>query len=64
MGLIDYVVQSDKFQAEEATNGFDFPCGVCIHRHGTDMDEPCGTCDHNMLSDSMLWYRLQNKNPQ
>lgn len=50
MGLIDYVVQRDKFQAEEVTNGFDFPCGVCIHRHCTDMDEPCRTCDHNMRS--------------
>lgn len=50
MGLIDYAVQRDKFQAEEVTNGFDFPCGACIHRHGTDMDEPCRTCDHNLRS--------------
>ena len=50
MALMDYIVQRDKFQAEEVTNGFDFPCGVCIHRTGTDMDEPCRTCDHNMRS--------------
>ena len=48
MGLIEYVVQRDKFQADEVINVFDFPCGVCIHRHGTDMDEPCRTCDHNL----------------
>ncbi|ACX94948.1 hypothetical protein Hneap_0083 [Halothiobacillus neapolitanus c2] len=50
MGLIDHMVQRDKFQSEELTNGFDFPCCVCIHRHGTDKDEPCRTCDHNMGS--------------
>ena len=50
MALIDYAVQRDKFEADEVTNGFDFPCGVCIHRHGTDMDEPCRTCDYNMRS--------------
>ena len=50
MGLTDYAVQRDKFQAEEVTNGFDFPCGACIHRRGTDTDEPCRTCDHNMRS--------------
>lgn len=50
MGLIDYAVQRDKFQADGVTDGLDFPCGVCIHRHGTDMEEPCRTCDHNMRS--------------
>lgn len=48
MGLLNYTVKRDKFEAEEITNGFDFPCGICVHRHGRDIDEPCRTCDHNL----------------
>jgi hypothetical protein len=48
MGLLDYAVPRDKFLPDEVTNGFDFPCGICQHRHRRDTDEPCRTCDHNM----------------
>ena len=52
MSLRDYVaIPRDKFELQElVTDGFDFPCGLCKHRHGTDRDEPCRTCDHNINS--------------
>jgi hypothetical protein len=49
MALIDYTMNRDKFELEvEYVNGFDFPCGLCKHRHGADSDEPCRTCDYNV----------------
>lgn len=49
MGLELYIAHRDKFEADEPDGGFQlaFPCCVCKHRHGADMDEPCRSCDHN-----------------
>ena len=47
MSLLDYVVRRDHFQAEEYGHGFNFPCCVCVHRHGAHTDEPCDRCDYN-----------------
>ena len=47
IGLRDYLVRRDKFEAQDADAGLAFPCCACRHRHGRDDQEPCRTCDHN-----------------
>jgi hypothetical protein len=47
MGLTDYSVRRDKFEAAQS-GGLAFPCSCCIHSVGEAQDEPCRTCDHNV----------------
>lgn len=46
MGLIDYSVKRDKFEANQF-GPLCFPCSACTHAGGEAQDEPCRTCDHN-----------------
>lgn len=47
MGLSDYLVQRDKFVANQY-GALSFPCSCCAHAGGDAQDEPCRTCDHNV----------------
>jgi rRNA maturation endonuclease Nob1 len=48
MGLEDYKVESDKFEAEESGAGYGFPCNECKHRHKQASSKPCKHCGHNV----------------
>lgn len=51
VGIEQYIVKSDKFEAPHSVAGFAFPCGACKHKNNTDSEEPCGSCGHNLNAD-------------
>ena len=51
MGLENYIVRSDKFEADEHGFAFSFPCCVCLNRNVKDTDDPCIHCGHNLLAE-------------
>ncbi len=45
----DSCIIKDRFEVDRSLETrLAFPCCVCIHRHGTDLDEPCIRCEHNL----------------
>jgi hypothetical protein len=50
MGIVEYIVTRDKFEFDEDSFDFSFPCCACVHRRVRDVDMPCIKCDHNTLS--------------
>jgi hypothetical protein len=51
MSLRDYDVKRDKFEFDEHTSWWCFPCCVCKHCKKRATEEPCRTCDHNVRSE-------------
>jgi hypothetical protein len=49
MGIEDYIVDNDKFEAENSL-GLYFPCCVCVHKNKTCLEPPCKFCGHNLVS--------------
>lgn len=50
MSLKDYVIAGrDKFEPENRSLVFAFPCCACKYRNvEDDQNEPCVSCDHNL----------------